>query len=53
MLNEKDRKHNFISNMTTIALYIYIYIYTHIYQMRASLVAQLIKNPPAMQETPV
>ena len=45
MLNEKGKKHNFISNMTTIVLYIY--------QMRASLVAQLVKNPPAMQETPV
>ena len=53
MLKEKGRKHNFISNITTIVLYIYIYIHTHIYQMRASLVAQLIKNPPAMQETPV
>ena len=45
MLNEKGKKHNFISNMTTIVLYIY--------QMRASLVAQLVKNPLAVQETPV
>ena len=45
MLNEKGKKHNFISNMTTIVLYIY--------QMRASLVAQLVKNLPAVQETPV
>ena len=29
-----------------VCIYIYIYIYTH-----TSLVAQLVKNPPAMQET--
>ena len=30
----------------------YIFIYTHIYNM-ASLIAQLVKNTPAIQETPV
>ena len=30
-----------------------LYVYTHIYTHRASLVAQLVKNPPAMEETPV
>ena len=29
----------------------YIYIYTHTYTYGASLVAQLVKNPPVMQET--
>ena len=33
-------------------LYIYICVCVCVY-MRDSLVAQLIKNPPAMQETPV
>ena len=28
-------------------------VYIHVYTHRASLVAQLEKNPPAMQETPV
>ena len=30
-----------------------VYVYIHVYTHRASLVAQLEKNPPAMQETPV
>ena len=30
-----------------------ICVYIHVYTHRASLVAQLEKNPPAMQETPV
>ena len=36
---------------------VYIYIHTHIYYILidfwASLIAQLVKNLPAMQETPV
>ena len=28
-----------------------MYIYVHMYKHMASLVAQLVKNPPAMQET--
>ena len=37
-----------------IYIYIYIYIYTHTYKLNcASQVAQLLKNPPAMQETMV
>ena len=35
-----------------IYVYINIYIYTYIYINGASLVAQLVKNLPAMQETP-
>ena len=37
-----------------IYIYIFIYMYINIYRHTwASLVAQLVKNPPAMQETPV
>ena len=37
-------------------IYVYIYVYTHIYTyvlICASLIAQLVKNLPAMQETQV
>ena len=34
-------------------LYIYSLFNLDYYPIRASLVAQLVKNPPAMQETPV
>jgi hypothetical protein len=33
--------------------YIYIYTHIHIYIKRASLVAQIVKNLPAMQEIQV
>ena len=48
-----------------ISMYLYICVYIHIYiyreretdrqrdRERASMIAQLVKNPPAMQETPV
>ena len=36
-----------------IGLYTYVYTHTHTYTYRELLVAQLIKNLPAMQETPV
>ena len=35
-----------------ILIYVYIYIHTYIY-FGASLIVHLVKNPPAMQETPV
>ena len=34
-----------------IYIYIYIYIYAHTHIYGAFLVAQMLKNPPAMQET--
>ena len=34
-----------------IYIHIYVYIYVYIYSGRASLIAQLVKNPPAMQDT--
>ena len=36
----------------SVCIYIYIYIHTHTY-IWASLIAQLVKNLPAVQETPV
>ena len=37
-------------NLTSLKIN-YIYICTYIYKHMASLVAQLVKNPPEMQET--
>ena len=34
-------------------IHTYIYTHTHTYVYWASLASQLVKNPPAMQETPV
>ena len=34
-------------------MYIYVCIYTYIRERESFLIAQLLKNPPAMQETPV
>ena len=33
--------------------YIYVHTFLDFFLMQASLIAQLVKNPPAMQETPV
>ena len=46
----------FHSSISFQQIYIYIYIYTHTHTymfIQVSLVAQLVKNLPAMQETPV
>ena len=56
-LNSKDFRSS-VPEMETktkhvfLIIYGYIYIYIYIY-IEASLIAQLVKNPPAVQETPV
>ena len=44
----------FHSSISFQQIYIYIYTHTHTHMfIQVSLVAQLVKNLPAMQETPV
>ena len=48
-----DLKGKEIQNSEYLYMYIQIYIYTLIYVYWTSLVAQMVKNPPAIQETQV
>ena len=51
---EKNLKKNMYMYIYRESGSLYIYIYTHTYKLNcASQVAQLLKNPPAMQETMV
>ena len=52
MPNEKGRKNIILYLIWPRLCYIYIYI-SNIYISNIYMVAQLVKNPPAMQETPV
>ena len=42
---------SYIMLYTCICVYIYVYIYIHTHTYMVSLMAQMIKNLPSMQET--